>query len=74
MLFGVTSLQGSVESSLRRGTLLALEEGNKHDSFAVCVKRSEVIGHIPRALTFTKDFTDNTEFNKHRSQLVAALE
>ena len=27
-----------------------------------------------KALTFTKDFTENTEFNKCRSRLVAALE
>jgi len=26
------------------------------------------------AVTITKDFTDNTEFNKRRSQLVATLE
>ena len=51
-----------------------LEEGKKHDRFAVCVKRDEIIGHVPRALTFTEDFTDNTEFNKCRSQLVPALE
>ena len=30
---------------------LALEEGNKHDHFAVCVKRDEIIGHIPRELS-----------------------
>ena len=28
-----------------------LEEGNKHDCFAICVKRGdEIIGHIPREL------------------------
>ena len=27
-----------------------------------------------KALTLTKDFTDNTEFNKYRSRLVATLE
>ena len=53
---------------------LALEEGNEHDRFPVCVKRDEIIGHVPRALTFTEDFTNNTEFNKCRSRLVAALE
>ena len=26
---------------------LALEEGNEHDRFAVCVKRDEIIGHVP---------------------------
>ena len=30
---------------------LALEEGNEHDRFAVCVKRNEIIGHIPRELS-----------------------
>ena len=31
---------------------LALEEGNEHDCFAVCVKRDEInIGHIPRELS-----------------------
>ena len=30
---------------------LALEEGNEHDRFAVCVKRGdEIIGHVPREL------------------------
>ena len=31
---------------------LALEEGNKHDRFAVCVKRGEqIVGHVPRELS-----------------------
>ena len=29
----------------------ALEEGNEHDRFAICVKRDEIIGHIPRELS-----------------------
>ena len=53
---------------------LALEEGNEHDRFAVCVKRDEIIGHVPRALTFAEDFADNSEFNKRCSRLVATLE
>ena len=53
---------------------LALEEGNEHDRFAVCVKRDEIIGHVPRALTIAEDFTDNGEFNKRHSRFVAALE
>ena len=32
--------------------ILALEEGNEHDRFAVCVKRGdEIIGHVPRELS-----------------------
>ena len=31
---------------------LALEEGNKHDHFAICVKRGdEIIDHVPRELS-----------------------
>ena len=30
---------------------LALKERNEHDHFAVCVKRDEVIGHVPRELS-----------------------
>ena len=31
---------------------LALEEGNEHDRFAVCVKRGEqIVGHVPRELS-----------------------
>ena len=30
---------------------LALEKGNEYDRFAVCVKRDEIIGHVPRQLS-----------------------
>ena len=54
VLFGAPCLQGSVESSLRQGTVsISVEEGNEHDRFAVCnnnvLKRGdEIIGHVPR--------------------------
>ena len=43
---------------------LELEEGNKHDCFAVCVKGGdEIIGHIPRELP-----RDVSQFLRHRGR------
>ena len=43
-------------------------------SFRDSSSRAERYTLINKALTFTKDFTNNIEFNKYHSRLVAALE
>ena len=47
----MSTRQCGIQSYVGEVHCLALEEGNKHDHFAICVKRDEIIDHVPRELS-----------------------
>ena len=48
----MSTRQCGIQSYIGEAHCLALEEGNKHDHFAICVKRGdEIIDPIPRELS-----------------------